>query len=454
MSSILDSIDLTDSCAAHRSHDHALETIRHIREIESSHTGIINHLTKCVTQPDEPPLCHYEARLCDPTRWYGQQQEITKIALGTSACDVVALAKVIGESIERFCLYFCRPELVVYSRYNEIKDQALDPRTCALPSNEELLSNRRATLPLWPFSEKRKIGWVKGIELLTNKEILLPASFVYIGYQFNDEKERIIYPESTGAACGRSVEEALVKGILEVIERDSFMITWLNRIVPAEVVGLEKTNNQTLREYIRMLAHYPATTRIYLLPSDLEVYSVLVTMLHGDDRLPTLCSGMCASLDPASAITKAIEEAIMVSNRMRVLSRRLKIHQLRRVSGAWYSTKDSLKKAVFLLNNEKTIDLDELPAYGQDTYPGSLKHLLHTLKSKELSPICVDIGFQAIERLGFKIRKVIIPGMQPLSRGGVGGLYWFLTGRRISEVPAALGLKALKKPYTAPTLWC
>ena len=38
---------------------------------------------------------------------------------------------------------------------------------------------------------------------------------------------------TTGLATGQSLEEAIAKGILEVVERDAFMISYLNRLSPA-----------------------------------------------------------------------------------------------------------------------------------------------------------------------------------------------------------------------------
>ena len=57
--------------------------------------------------------------------------------------------------------------------------------------------------------------------------ILVPKLLAY--YSLGGE-EGFVYETSNGSAVGGSLEEAILYGIFEVVERDSFLLTWYARL--------------------------------------------------------------------------------------------------------------------------------------------------------------------------------------------------------------------------------
>lgn len=356
--------------------------------------------------------------------------------------------------MERFCLYHAPKDTLVES-YNTLSEPAVDPRDFALPSWEEHQNHRALGSPrLAKFRPDVPFGWVKSKELLTGESYLVPSCFVYVGYRFNSSQERICFPDSTGAACARSHTNAVLKGVLEVIERDSFMICWLNRLEPQRIIDLEATTDKTLRDVIRRLSGYQGVLRVFLLPTDFHAYVVLATIVHESPHRHTLCSGLSASLDAPTAVTKAVEEAVMVANRVGLLSLNLPRSEIRQLSGCYYNTLESLGSASFILNTKRTVRLNTLNAFVNSQHQdNSLAFLAHQMKEKGLRIFVVNIGFEPLEDMGLSVTKAIIPGMQPLARGDISNFYWFMGGIRLTDVPRRLGYEVPNNLNFSPHLW-
>ncbi len=67
------------------------------------------------------------------------------------------------------------------------------------------------------------MDWVWGYSFLKERPILIPELLAYysLGYE-----EGFVYETSNGCALGGSLEEAIFYGIMEIVERDSFLMTW------------------------------------------------------------------------------------------------------------------------------------------------------------------------------------------------------------------------------------
>ncbi|MEA5503551.1 YcaO-like family protein [Halotia wernerae UHCC 0503] len=426
----------------------------------SEKTGIIKKLSQLVCTSDEPEFFHFQAELCDPRRWLYSDADnlgvwdsiLTSAAYGSSTKKTEAIAKTIGESIERFCLYAFDRRYFLNDSYGNLLESAVDVVDLdkfASPSEEEMSNNPGGYIPLTTLSPDQPIDWVKGLSLQTRKEKLIPACFVYVSYRFNTPGELINYPISTGTACSRSPEKAAVKGILEVIERDAFMLTWLNYMEAPRIVGLEDGKDSELQASLKRFEKYSGDLQVYLLPTDLDAYVALALVIYanGDDH--ALTAGISASLNPEEAVTKAIQECAFVRQRLNEYSRTMSEEELKNLSGVHYATPESLEKVKFLLETKNSVSLASLPNLDTSSDSKNLQNLLSSLESRGLEAITLNIGLEAFEKLGFWVYKTIIPGMQPLSQNG----YWFLGGQRIYTLPITLGYKVPKQLNLEPHLW-
>lgn len=65
--------------------------------------------------------------------------------------------------------------------------------------------------------------------LLSWQEHTIHPAYIYLGYASIDENENVI-TDSNGCAAGETLEAAIYRGLLEVIERDALAIWWSNRL--------------------------------------------------------------------------------------------------------------------------------------------------------------------------------------------------------------------------------
>ena len=88
------------------------------------------------------------------------------------------------------------------------------------------------------ISGEQEFLWVRGHRIDRTGSVLLPAQLVYWNYdnRHADWREPVISESNTnGAGAGPSLEAAILAGVYELIERDGFLIYWLNSISPSVI---------------------------------------------------------------------------------------------------------------------------------------------------------------------------------------------------------------------------
>ena len=83
----------------------------------------------------------------------------------------------------------------------------------------------------------------------------LPTSFCYFGYRSQDPL--FARADSNGCAAGSVPEEAVLQGLLELVERDAVALWWYNRL-RRPAVDLESTGDPYVSSLVR---HYGALRR-------------------------------------------------------------------------------------------------------------------------------------------------------------------------------------------------
>src|SRR5437763_16083572 len=122
-----------------------------------------------------------------------------------------------------------------------------------------------------PIDPTAKIEWSPAWSLRVQRFRYLPTGLMYFFY-------RDFHTDSNGCAAGNTLQEAIVQGFLELVERDAYAIWWYNRLRRSEV-----DLGQFDEAYIRDLKIQLAETgrRLWMLDvtSDLGIPS-FVTITH------------------------------------------------------------------------------------------------------------------------------------------------------------------------------
>jgi ribosomal protein S12 methylthiotransferase accessory factor len=146
---------------------------------------------------------------------------------GGGTSQAAARAAAIGETVERYSASY-----VDARRLRLGAARQLDLPTVA-PERFEWFAEwqtAQAGFPFAPFTAATPVRWVEGFSLADGAPAWVPAQLVFLTPEVAAGEERVIHATSNGLACGPSPEEAVVSGLLELVERDAFMLTWYGQL--------------------------------------------------------------------------------------------------------------------------------------------------------------------------------------------------------------------------------
>jgi ribosomal protein S12 methylthiotransferase accessory factor len=422
------------------------ETLEKGMKLISRRVGIIKNLANIPTQIGDLPNYSFGILPANTSVFY--KHKFGGRAGGASRRMEDALAATIGETIERYCAIFYNKENFIFSNYLSLKEEAIHPDEWALFSESQYMQK---DFPFSPFTEKSKIYWVRGFSLIHNKFKLVPARFVYLAL-INDDKN-IGYPTSTGLAGGNTLEEAILIGLYEVIERDAFVIFWLNRL-PMPILDIE---NIDLPLKVNKNNGF---WRFINITTDVGI-PVIFGINIGPFQFGTAVGvGAASRLAPKEALLKVILEISQARPYLRYeFSRKPDWKPAKDFSNitsfedhalVYSKCPELMEKAFsfFIKSNKKKKPIKEMPNLETKTPLGNIKKLLEILNSAGYDVIVVNLTTPDIEDIGLHVVRVIVPGFIPLHGNH---LYPFLGGKRLYEVPKKLGYNSQKlNPYPHP----
>lgn len=411
-------------------------TRRALAHLLDEHVGIILSLRRRRARRDDPQFAHVEARLADITRITGRP--CSRGAGGTGLEEESALAKAVGEAVERYCVGMYAPEAVRLP-VREAGARAIDPRSFAL------FHPRQYELPGFPYARVRDdttVEWVEGFSLTRRRAVLVPASLVQLADAPGTAPARFGACPVSGYACGDSAEEATLRGIYEVVERDAFMVSWYNRL-PGRPLDLSASAAPELRRTLERFSTVPAQVFCLDITTDAGIPSVLALMISARPGRPAAVAATAADLDAERAAARALQE--LASNNLFVRSLcEAEPHRVPRTPaevrdpeghGLFYAARENLRHLEHLLRPSAPA-----LALGRGPTPRVVGEKIETcvrrLAEAGLEAVVVDITAPDVGALGLSVVKVLIPGAQPLDFAG----QWpHLGGRRLYEAPARMG---------------
>ncbi|MGH4024836.1 MAG: TOMM precursor leader peptide-binding protein [Pseudonocardiaceae bacterium] len=117
---------------------------------------------------------------------------------------------------------------VVRGCFAGLSDRALDPRTLGVHPAQ---SYRTDGFGFREFGPDEVCRWVWGYSFGRKEPVLVPETLAYYYIRHRDPDDRpFVYEISNGCALGSCVEEAILYGLLEAVERDAFLMTWYGRM--------------------------------------------------------------------------------------------------------------------------------------------------------------------------------------------------------------------------------
>lgn len=350
------------------------------------------------------------------------------------------------EGLERYCGFAPRGKrTVVFDSYSRLHSAAMDPYKVGFHAKEMY---EQPDYPFTPFDPDSPMEWVWGYSFLQERPILVPGLLAYYSPGYGGG---FAYEISNGCAIGGSLEEAILHGIFEVVERDSFLMTWYARLrVPRIDPGSSGD-----RELSLMIHRLEAVTgyRVFLFNTTMEngIPSIWALAKGGSEHNVNLVCAAGAHLDPVRAAKSALHELAgiipMAEQRWRERSSEAEsmfddsfLVQQMEDHSLLYSLPQAEERLRFLLDERRSVRTfaeEFRTVSAHEDLTDDLKQVIRLFRSLRMDVIVVDQSSSETLRNGLHCVKVLIPGMLPMTFGHhlrrVTGL------DRVLDVPMQLG---------------
>jgi ribosomal protein S12 methylthiotransferase accessory factor len=401
-------------------------------------TGPITELQVYDAAPGDPPVHHAVAALADEG-WARSGHPLLHCG-GNGLDEEAALAAALGEAVERACAVLPRASDVVVASYRDVQADAVDPLKW------DLFHPSTRAQPGFPYARPTRSGrisWTWGWSLTEQRPMLVPASRVFVPFESRRPGDYVDYPLLSGFATGNTLEEATLRALLEVIERDSFMIAWANRL-PLRRVRLDPDAPGGVGAYTRAFDQRGLEVRCGLVELDLGA-PVAIAMVRSDrPGDAAVVVSAAADLDPAQACRRALNE--LTANRLNVR------HSIAEAGGAFpspdpsqvtdetahallYARPDMVGELARWWDPREEVSLPEEPRTASTW--ANLSALVETISGHGLDVLAVDLTPPEIRALDLWNVKALVPGAYPMN---FDSRWPHLGGVRIVEAPVHAGL--------------
>ncbi|HBE18194.1 MAG TPA: adenylate cyclase [Cyanobacteria bacterium UBA11149] len=385
---------------------------------------------------------HHWASMFDDI--YNWQKNVGGRSSGKGRTEAQGKASGLGEAIERYSGIFQGDEVRIKSSYEKLSNRAIHPNLCMNFSHTQY--NNRGIWNLEnpdsfqqvpePFDEIREIEWTPVWSLTEQDFKYLPTAYCYFGYPKPPNPD--CWANANGCAAGNTLEEAILQGFLELVERDSVALWWYNRLAKPRV-DLESFDEPY---FIAITNYYQSIGRelwVLDLTSDLNIPTFAAISRRRDRKIEDIIVGFGTHFDPKLAIQRALTEisqvlpAVLSANpdgttRYAISAESHVLH--------WWKTA-TLENQPYLVPDSRVAPKcqSDYQIIWHDDFLADITYCQNLIEKKGMEMLVLD---QTHPDIGLNVVRVIVPGLRNFwKRLGPGRLY---------DVPVEMGW--LEKPLT------
>jgi oxazoline/thiazoline synthase len=286
-------------------------TVARFKRHVSPLTGVVKRLERI--EADLPMNTNYFAQhnFSAPAQSVDQLRAgLTGGSFGKGSTAEQGEASALMEAIERYSGIFQGDEIRAAKRFTDFAEgDAIRPNDILLFSDAQYEirhdhTHHDDTQPAPdPFDPTAKIEWSPVWSLRDNRFRYIPTSQLYFFYS----GPRPFQADSNGCAAGNTLEEAIVQGFLELVERDSYAIWWYNRSQRAEV-DLDHFEDSYVSDLRSQFTDAGRKLWVLDITSDLGVPTFVAIMHWMQDGHENIEFGSGAHFDPRIALLRAMTE--------------------------------------------------------------------------------------------------------------------------------------------------
>lgn len=340
----------------------------------------------------------------------------------------------------------------VRGSYAELARDALDPRSLGLFPPERY---QEPDCPYQPFTEDAVVSWVWAYSFRQARPVLVPETYAYYRTALRPgarPDKPFTFEISNGCALGGCIEEAILHGILEVVERDAFLMTWYARM-PVPEVDLSRAPDPRIGLVVERMERTGYRVRVFdmTLSEAIPAFWVVAQDTTGDESRPKVICTSGSALEPVAGVLTALGELAPIveqetrrypaqAERARQMAADPDLVRIMTDHSLCGATPEAFDRFSFLLSGDRMIGWDRL---GRRPWPlhtdlrDDLTEAVGRMLTGGMDVVVVDQTSSLHEAADLTCVKVIAPGALPMTFGHRNQR---ITGLpRLQEVPHRLG---------------
>jgi len=255
--------------------------------------------------------------------------------------------------------------------------------------------------------EKGRFGndWIAARSLSSEHQVYLPADIVLRKRNKSGTDYRA--PSSSGLGAGATLQDAVLSGLMEVIERDAIALWWYGGL-PARKLLLGNGLDPEFHRFVSSVRSR-GSRPFWLLDLTTDLQIPVVAALSSKTDGTSVIAGFSARPDYGSALRSAFLEMCQME-----LAQEISLHRRSEKGMAGLNERDRkwvrLHDELSVSNYPELIGIDAVTPKIKDTSLPSIKYSVDQLGLNGLEAYAVDLTRKVI---GINVCRVVVPGLQP-----------------------------------------
>ena len=292
-------------------------TLAKYRHLVSPISGVVTWLKRTTDESDSWLHVHWAgSNLAVRNRSLSSlRRSLRSKSAGKGSTRQQSEASALCEALERYSGALHGEEIRVRQRLIDFaeSDEAIHPNAVQLFSDTQLDNAERINAEGHPYNivpprlaGEAELDWTPVWSLTQQRHRYLPTSMLY-GMAAEQRGAADLIADSNGCAAGNTLEEAILQGFLELVERDAFAIWWYNGLsMPG--VDLGSFGDEFLASAATYYSQCERELWMLDITSDIGIPAFVALSRRPEAETEDIIYGAGAHMDPRIAAQRAICE--------------------------------------------------------------------------------------------------------------------------------------------------
>lgn len=292
------------------------ETVRRYDRLVSPLSGAVTVLHPFTSPDNDVMHVYYSGNNVarGPRNLVNLRTDLRSSSCGKGINATQAKASALCEAVERYCGLYHGDEPRREARLADLDGSGIHPNACMLFSEKQYDgrgSRACCGSPIYhyvpcPFDPNQTTHWTPVWSLTRQAERYLPTAFCYFDCS-EDSSHDVCVSCSNGNAAGNTIEEAILQGFLELVERDGVGLWWYNRAIRPGV-DLDSFKEPYFERLRVFLEKHGRNLWALDLTTDLGIPVFVAASRRTEGPIEQIMFGFGAHLDPRIALLRAVTE--------------------------------------------------------------------------------------------------------------------------------------------------